>query len=70
MNKLTHIRILQEGGSPSEKYPVSTLAEQVLLSEGSTKTIVDTFNEIQDSLNSLSNGKIDKTDFNDEKIQL
>lgn len=70
MNKLTHIRILQENGSPSEKYPVSTFAEQVLLSEGSTKTIVDTFNEIQDSLNSLSNEKIDKTDFNDEKIQL
>lgn len=70
MNKLTHIRILDKNGSPSEKYPVSTFAEQVLLSEGSTKTIVDIFNEIQDSLDSLSNEKIDKTDFNDEKIQL
>ena len=70
MNKLTNIRIIDQNGSPSEKYPVSTVAKQVLLSEGSTKTIVDTFNEIQNSLDSLTNDKINKSDFNDEKIQL
>ena len=70
MNKLTHIRILQEGGSPSEKYPVSTLAQQVLLSEGSTETIVDALNNMQNQLYQLSSNKVDMTDFNDETNSL
>ena len=68
MNKLTNIRIKsQDGQSYSQSYPISTFASEVLLSQGSTQTLTDALNSLENQIDQLDDNKIELDYFNDQK---
>lgn len=72
MNKLTSIRIKQEDGTYSEKYPISVLAENVVWEQGQSNSLTDilgqvSFNtngSIQHQIDVLDNKKFNTSDLN------